>query len=224
MALSIGEISRLLHPQPNVLNRGSSAPAEPKEDRAAKNPLSHAPAVDVSGVESLEFSMELSIQRFQASFRMEDSVNGQIREGFLEYESVSIRIDGRISRAYGEGDLGERFKSLLETGIESLKDFFSPENTASRISEFALSRFNALRPESSEADRQEYRDFIQPFVEQGYQDALGVLGELPEEIGDVLDDTMQIVRSLFDDFVSGPVESDDSETAAAVPGDLDDAA
>jgi hypothetical protein len=223
MALSIGEISRLLHPQPNYLNRGHAFPPEPKDDRSAHDALSRGAGADASGVESLEFSMELSIQRFQASFRLEDSVRGQIQEGSLEYESISIRIDGRISQAYGEGDLGERFKSLMETGIESLKDFFSPDKTAERISSFALSRFNALRPESTEAERQDYRDFIQPYVEQGYQKALGILGDLPEEIFEELEDTMQIVRSLFDDFVSGPVESDDSETAAPVPGDLDEA-
>ncbi|QDU62656.1 hypothetical protein Pan216_35230 [Planctomycetes bacterium Pan216] len=190
-----------------------------------------------SELRSLEFSVEASRTSFQASgpgFRAEGfseqlSLNATFQQGdFLVQLNVEIQRSV-LGVAYGSGanqesggglldellaglpeDVRGQFEQFLGDGEPSdlLSEFFSPENTANRITDFALGGFGFFEggtaaSENSEESRQRFADYILPAIEEGFQSALGILGELPEETTNELGQTRSLIDERFADFVTG---------------------
>lgn len=86
-----------------------------------------------------------------------------------------------------------------------LREFFSPEKTARRIFDFATTHYGqgSFTGEDNEDLRTRYREFILPAIEQGFAEARGIMGVLPEEVSAEVDQTFSIIQGLFDRFVSG---------------------
>jgi len=87
---------------------------------------------------------------------------------------------------------------------QAVLDYWSVENTAGRIADFALSNYrNWLdgREDGVEA-RQEYVDYISRAVQQGFDEAMGFL----EGISPIIDENVarmhEIVWDRFEDFVA----------------------
>ncbi len=99
--------------------------------------------------------------------------------------------------------------------LARLREFFSPEKTAGRIFDFATKHYGqgSFTGEDSEELRSRYREFILPAIEQGFAEARGIMGVLPEEVSAEVDQTFSIIQGMFDKFVAG--EAGDEEQAAA---------
>ena len=79
-----------------------------------------------------------------------------------------------------------------ETGVVDLEPY-SPENTANRILEFAMSFYDG-------GDRQEFTDMVKEAVIKGYEEAGAALGgTLPQEA----DETISLVMQALDNFAEG---------------------
>ncbi|MBN2712011.1 MAG: DUF5610 domain-containing protein [Planctomycetes bacterium] len=100
--------------------------------------------------------------------------------------------------------------------LQSLMDYFSPESTAGRILDFALSFF----PESSyaqeggdtEDSRGKFADYIGNAVQKGFDQAMGILGKVPDKVQEDVDKTHEIVFKGFDDFVKNGLDKSKSGT------------
>lgn len=128
-------------------------------------------------------------------------------------ESISLRANSQDSSQ----DLLEINKRLLEkaNNIESSADevtpkennYFSAQNTADRIYNFATSFYETYLAgtgkEDSEASRQEYKDIIGSAIDEGFEQALSILGELPDKVSGELQNTKDIIFEKLDRFVAG---------------------
>ncbi len=99
--------------------------------------------------------------------------------------------------------------------LAKIREHFSPENTAGRIFDFAKTHFGkgSFTGEDSEELRTRYRDFILPAIEQGFAEARGIMGILPEEVGAEVDKTFSLIQGMFEKFVAGT--TGEEEQAAA---------
>lgn len=98
-------------------------------------------------------------------------------------------------------------------------DFFSPENTANRIADFALNGFGFFQggkaaQENTAESRQRFADFIRPAIEKGFQQALDFLGNIPDPIRSRIDQTRGLIEQRFSDFLAGNKGSSDSDSNA----------
>jgi len=92
-----------------------------------------------------------------------------------------------------------------EAVLEKLRAAFTPERTAGRIVDFALSGYASSETLAAygdtEAARQSYADLMQKAVDQGFSEARALFGELPEATQAELADTAQRVRDGLQRFV-----------------------
>ena len=92
-----------------------------------------------------------------------------------------------------------------EAVLEKLRAAFTPERTAGRIVDFALSGYASSETLAAygdtEAGRQSYADLMQKAVDQGFSEARALFGELPEATQAELADTAQRVRDGLQRFV-----------------------
>lgn len=157
-----------------------------------------------------------------ATFRLGDqmvSLNVQISRSVVGIAAAGPAAAGLLGQ--GEGANGFSLDSLLERlpddaralvekftsgGLPS--DYFSPENTANRIADFALSGFKlfeggAASKENSADSRQRFADYILPAIDKGFADARKILGALPDQISADIDKTRSLIGNRFDDFLAG---------------------
>lgn len=99
--------------------------------------------------------------------------------------------------------------------IEKMQEIFSPEKTAGRILDFALSHY-APEGEDTEGARQEFADYIGGLVQKGFDEAQKILGELEESIQKGIDTTHELVFKGLDDFVQNGVPEDHAERSERI--------
>lgn len=137
----------------------------------------------------------------------------------IEFTSVKA-IQVRVSDADAEGSprwalvspLIEKYMpnfedagQALDSVIEKLKEYFSPENVAQRIFDFATAYYGkgSFAGEDTPQLRERYRNFIMPAIERGFAEALAILGEMPDEVMEGINTTHDLIVMRFDDFVQG---------------------
>jgi len=148
--------------------------------------------------------MEINVRTSQAILNIV-SRNGDKTSVKFNFESIEVYGRSSTGKATDGVDDAER----VQNPMAKLQELFSPENTANRILDFALSYygFGRFATDDSSENRAVYRDFIFPAIEKGFQEALSVFGELPQDILDQIHETLAKVQVGFENFVAG---SDDS--------------
>lgn len=182
-------------PMPQADGEGHADPAE-------LSPLSRALAPS-GGASAL----------FEFNFQAVHSIS-EVREGNsitrTEFFAASFEMNLTVS-----GD-PEAAKALFE----KLKAEFIPEKVADRIATFATAGFGRLKDGEGKGvlqDRAAFRDFIQKAVEQGYGQALGLLGPVDGEVKGGLEKTLQFVRDRLDAWVKEGQEAADAPVDAPAP-------
>ncbi|MFO0947600.1 MAG: DUF5610 domain-containing protein [Planctomycetota bacterium] len=154
-----------------------------------------------------------------AQFQMGDQLvqlNLQISRSVIGV-AVGNGIGGQTGQADGGGFSFDDLLSKLPDDAKALiaqfqqgqlpQDYFSPENTAKRITDFALSGFGkyggTTAGDNSQEARQKYADYILPAIDKGFADARKLLGLLPDSISQQIDDTRSLIGDRFDQFVKG---------------------
>jgi hypothetical protein len=99
--------------------------------------------------------------------------------------------------------------------IEKMKEIFSPENTADRILNFALSWYSPEEADT-EAARQDFADTIGAAVQKGFDEALSILGDLEDEIMSGIDKTHELVFNGLDNFVKNGISNEQEEAANSI--------
>ena len=131
---------------------------------------------------------EASFVSFQ--FHLERLTADKIGESF-RFESVDLSLQARGIEALGL--------------LEKLQEFFSPERTADRIASFAIKGFSSTsygREDTAET-RQNFVEFITPFIRQGFDEALSLFESFEDVVREPAEETFEKVRERLDAFVKG---------------------
>lgn len=171
----------------------------PKKFDAAKATISN-----LSGLDSV------TISKNQNSL-LADSLS------LINQKSFDALGNTNLSTGISQKDILEASKRLLEKSntlnnaneiiSEKDKNYFNSENTANRIYNFATSFYETYLlgtgKEDSEASRQEYKDIIGEAIDEGFGQALDILGDLPDAVSKEIQNTRDLIFEKLDQFVKG---------------------
>lgn len=110
------------------------------------------------------------------------------------------------SREAGEnGSFKTEAEAILQAHAQAFGgDPFSPEATADRIVNFAVSffpMFAADNPDMSHEEQVEaYREMVEGAIDEGFKDAMKILGSLPNDISANIEKTRSLVDEKLDAF------------------------
>ncbi len=96
----------------------------------------------------------------------------------------------------GQNDMAAAKQSFNpQDMMTSLQDYFSPENTAGRIVDFAAALFPG-------GDRAEFGEKMRKAIQKGFDQAQGILGKVPKSVQDGIDKTHELTMKGLDDFIA----------------------
>ncbi len=108
-----------------------------------------------------------------------------------------LRQQHRIIRElFGEGEKTEdaNAEKVEESGeLQGLPEYWNAENTSQRIVDFAVSFFDLF-----EGAPEEYLSKIKGAIEEGFSQAREMMGEMPEAVGKLTNDTYELVMQKLD--------------------------
>ncbi|MFZ2957386.1 MAG: DUF5610 domain-containing protein [Candidatus Ozemobacteraceae bacterium] len=136
---------------------------------------------------------------FQSSFEFLQRASGQ--------DSLFSSSDTPDSSSTGISSISS--SSGTTDSLTQLQDYFSPEKTAERILDVAMSFFPVSETGQTMGDtvegRQKFSDFIGAAIDEGFNQARGRLGSLPDDVSAGVDKTHSLVVAGLEDFVKNGV-------------------
>ena len=136
---------------------------------------------------AFEASAHASMRLMIEETSMTTSRNGQVMQYQSRSVSIEVEIDVRVA-AYRQVS-NESF--ARDTG------YFSPDNTSQRIVDFASGLFTSYKnrhPEMSQDEAAErYGELVRNAVDDGFREALALLGALPDSIMETIRETYDLV-------------------------------
>jgi len=165
---------------------------------------------------SLENSFAFEMNYQKSMQVMEGEAKRSISKSLSFEFSISIEANGKLSAKAGVPGEGEE--------SQSLQDLFTPEKTAGRIVDFVKSAFDFLSKfgEKNMEDEDEFARFQQmqtDAVKEGFKQARGLLGAMPDDVESGIDQTFDLVMEGLDKFFNG--EEEEGEDTEAVASSLD---
>lgn len=152
--------------------------------------------------------------QFEVNVQTLRAVTGPEGSMYEEF-SFSFRASFEVLQE-ASGEQPVDFEALdSEDLLARLKDLFSPEKTAQRILDFALSHY-APAGEDGEAARQAFADRIGSAIQEGFDQAQTILGELEESIQAGIDQTHARVFDGLDRFVTEGLPEDHAERSSRI--------
>lgn len=125
--------------------------------------------------------------------------------GATDFASLMQALQGDQQQTAQAGSTG---KSQFDPKdlLASMQDYFSPENTAGRIVDFATAFFPMSEAFKKGGDTEEARaqfaETMRAAVQKGFDQAAGILGKnLPKNVQEGIDKTHELTFKGFDDFV-----------------------
>lgn len=115
-----------------------------------------------------------------------------VKNEFLKFkESIIKRFIASIN---GDSTTVDEQSETKETGeIEGLPEYWNAENTSQRIVDFAVSFYDI-----AESEGKEYYEMMKNAIKEGYSQAMGVLGELPDEVFALSQNTIELALQKLD--------------------------
>lgn len=164
------------------------------EDRTIA-PAREGDLADRTLLQEALFSLEIEYQ----SIRL---IQSQTGETYFERSSLKMKAVGAYRRVAA---LPFAPRPAKANGMYSfLLDYYSPENAAKRIADYAIGQFEGSADPSSEEGRIErsaYRDRMLAAVQRGADEARRLMSGMPIEILGIADQVEHLVTELFDRFV-----------------------
>jgi len=159
---------------------------------------------------------------YKFSISPEGAKSGMVNRSLVQ---VSISIIQSIQNQNGDTQttkidieaMMESYQIPSELGIGNYEDFTSPESTASRIFNFSQGRWGQddWGAEDTKELRTKYRDYIMPAIKEGYRQARGMLGILPEDVASKLEKTMSLIDEMYNKWIDdGEKENTGTEAVA----------
>lgn len=92
---------------------------------------------------------------------------------------------------------GEEVEKTSESKIEGLPEYWNAENTSQRIFEFAVS-FHSM----SEQDTEGYYKMMREAIISGYDEAIGEIGEVSDEVSSLSQETLRLALEKLDSWAA----------------------
>lgn len=113
--------------------------------------------------------------------------------------------------------MNNAFKNITPGQVlNGLQDYFSSENTAGRIVDFATAFFPMSEAYKKYGDteeaRAEFGEMMRGAINKGFEQAMGALGSVPKNTQDTVDKTHELTMKGLDDFIKNGVKKEKEET------------
>lgn len=147
-----------------------------------------------------DYLVEVNLQMTQSVIGVAVGGSGQDLDSLLNdaLSKLPDDIKDKISGFFG--GFGK------DVGTDSFASFFTPDKVANRIADFALGGYGTYGGSAGQEDtvenRQRYADYILPAIDKGYNEALAILGKLPDKVSGELQQTRDLIQQRFDNFIN----------------------
>ncbi len=116
----------------------------------------------------------------------------KVKEEFLHFQEQIIQKF--IASINGEENVEPGGETTAASGeIEGLPEYWNAENTSQRIVDFATSFYGV-----AESGGKEYYEMMRNAIEEGFNQAMGILGELPDAVGNLANNTFDLAMEKLD--------------------------
>jgi hypothetical protein len=122
-------------------------------------------------------------------------------------DTLTDSVDGKIDKK--EKKAGTTDATGAERPVADVPEYWNAENTSQRIVDFALS-FRGLFKGTDE----EYYNLIKNAIDDGFKQARDMLGDLPDAVNNLVDDTYALTMKKLDDWLGGQKTAQDAQPAA----------
>lgn len=163
-----------------------------------------------------EISMRANIkQTFEGSVSVQGADGAKISAYSKQTSEVSVQIDARISQA-------QQVVDAHSAAIDQ-QNQYTPEATAQRITDFALSFFpmysSQHKDQSFEQQANDYQKLVEGAIDSGFTEAGKILGDLPSGVSDQIQQTHDLVWQKLSSFFDYIRQNSDKTREAADSGD-----
>ncbi|MHC4885220.1 MAG: DUF5610 domain-containing protein [Planctomycetota bacterium] len=161
-----------------------------------------------------EGSLTYAKAQFQVNYQSIRAIAG---ENGMVYEEMNFSMSASFEFLQAASGEAPQDVSQMEgeTLIDRLQELFSPEKTAQRILDFALSWYNPQGEDTVDA-RNAFRQEIGGAVQKGFDEAAAILGPVDDSIQEGIDRTHELVFGGLDDFVQNGLSSDHGERSQSI--------
>jgi len=167
-------------------------------DKVKEMFLSEGGAVGAQEQSVVEFSVRASVREtFEGRYNYANSNTGSQASAYVQQtRDTNVEMSFRMEGA----------NNVAQAQLNAMENPFGPEATANRIVDFALGFFPMFAKANPDMTHEEQVDAFQALVEgaigEGFSEALQILGAIPGEMMDQLNETMDLVQEKLDSFFS----------------------
>lgn len=157
-------------------------------------------------------------QTFEGSVSVQGADGAKISAYSKQTSEVNVQIDFRMSQA--------QQVAAAQTAAIDQQNQFTPEATAQRIADFALSFFpmyaSQHKDQPFEQQVNDYQKLVEGAVDKGFSEALKVLGDLPKEVSGQIQQTRDLVGQKLTSFFDYARANADKTKEASTSGKWSD--
>ncbi|MBN1981149.1 MAG: DUF5610 domain-containing protein [Chitinivibrionales bacterium] len=159
-------------------------------------------------IESLEFQKALISGNASLSDEDWKKVISMVKDAYEKQKEALINSLQPQHDSPGKKTTVESGEKTDSNQIKGLPEYWNAENTSSRIVDFALSFFNA-----SGMTSKEFLDKIRPAIEDGFKQAMDLLGKLPDAVNSLAQDTYVKTMEKLDQWEKENSDSPDVDSS-----------
>lgn len=216
-------VGQLFTANPRQLSSANDAPAHALAGggQGGRSFLPKAASLN-AGIEAEYFSSE----KISMEFTSKDGDTVTLSMESVRYQRATLAVDAEgsphdmkkildyIKKEYASlrHDVLKDFMKTFDGGIEdtektpdagtvealNIPEYWNAENTSRRIVDFALTFFDGFKGAG-----EDFVKMIKDAVEKGFRKANDVLGELPEPVAKLVEDTYNLVMQKIDTWAAG---------------------
>lgn len=188
-------------------------------NQSSKDPQSFMPTQDSAQLNGINFSYLYASVQMHLEQKITDETGKVLGQRTLDvnivYERLRMKYSTQETPEQGTEGQGAPEQTEGDPKVEAnpflkkLLEYVSPEKTAGRILNFVTNGFKitSFGLEDTPGSRQEFVDFITPFIRSGVDQALGMFGDsLPEEAKTMAEKTFSLIEDGLKKFVDGPTQ------------------
>lgn len=125
-----------------------------------------------------------------------ENIKKEIKELYdLVKENMVKELMKSLGAEIQGADKNEKNEDVKSIEIEGLPEYWNAENTSQRIFEFAIS-FHSL----SEQDTEGYYKMMRDAIISGYDEAIGEIGEVSDEVSALSQNTLELALEKLDNW------------------------
>jgi hypothetical protein len=123
---------------------------------------------------------------------------GRIRDEFLQFQGQMIQkilhgLHGKMSDLKEKGSTEAEPAEVASDEIPGLPEYWNAENTSQRIVDFATSFYGI-----AESTGKDYYDLMRSAIEDGFSQAMGIMGTLPDAVNNLANKTFDLALQKLD--------------------------